>query len=209
MIHPHTQLRHISDSIGYGMFATRDMPMGTLTYVRDPFERLFSQAEFAALPDLQRDLIDRYCYTDRHGNLVLSWDHSKYVNHHCQSNTLHTAFGFEIAVRDIAAGEEITTDYSLFNIQEALPIACNNCPSCRGWLRPDDAEYLWPDWDERIQPALSKIPFIEQALKAHLDADTSSRLDAFLSNKLPYQSVQNLRWQPDGVAVPITQEIRP
>lgn len=188
MIHPHTQLRYISDAIGYGMFAARDMPMGTLTYVRDPFERLFSQAEFAAMPDLQRDLIDRYCYTDRHGNLVLSWDHSKHVNHHCQSNTLHTAFGFEIAVRDIAAGEEITTDYGLFNIQETLPI------TCRHWLQPEDAERLWPDWDARIQSALPDIHTTEQALLPYLDTMARSRLNDFLKGDSAYPSVRQLRW---------------
>lgn len=196
MIHPHTELRQVSPAIGYGMFATRPIPRGTITYVRDPFEREFSQEEFARIAEPYKSLIDRYCYTDRHGTLILGWDMSKYVNHSCESNTLLTAFGFDIAIRDIAAGEEITDDYGLFNIQETLEIHCG-CRHCRHWLRPDDLETYHRRWDVAIQAALQEAGRVEQPLRAFMDAGTAAELDACLDGRMGYPSVMELKWKND------------
>ena len=197
MIHPHTQLRFISPAMGYGIFATQDIAAGTITYVRDPFEITFTQAEFAAIEEPYKSVVDRYCYTDRHGTLIMGWDFSKYVNHSCNANTLLTAFGFDIAVRDIAAGEEITDDYGLFNVQETLEIACG-CENCRGWLKPDDLERYHATWDAKIQPALAQTATVEQALLPFMDADTRARLQRFQSGLAVYPSVMELKWPGPG-----------
>jgi len=197
MIHPHTELRFISPDMGYGVFATRDIPAGTITYVRDPFEITFTQAEFAAIDEPYKSVIDRYCYTDRHGTLIMGWDFSKYVNHSCEANTLLTAFGFDIAVRDIAAGEEITDDYGLFNVQETLPIACG-CTNCRGFLRPDDLDRHHAGWDAKIRAVIGKANALEQPLLAFMDGETRASLDAHLSGLRAYPSVMELKWAGPG-----------
>lgn len=197
MIHPHTALRFISPAMGYGVFATQPIPAGTITYVRDPFEITFTQAEFAAIDEPYKSVIDRYCYTDRHGTLIMGWDFSKYVNHSCEANTLLTAFGFDIAVRDIAAGEEITDDYGLFNVQETLPIACG-CTNCRGFLRPDDLDRHHVGWDQQIQAVIPRVNAVEQPLLPFMDGETRARLDSVLSGLGACPSVMELKWAGAG-----------
>jgi uncharacterized protein len=48
MIHPCIGLRHISDTIGYGVFATSFIPEGTLVYVKGPLEIVVSQEEYSS-----------------------------------------------------------------------------------------------------------------------------------------------------------------
>jgi hypothetical protein len=40
MIHPDSELRFVSPSIGYGLFATRLIPRGTFTWVRDDLDQI-------------------------------------------------------------------------------------------------------------------------------------------------------------------------
>ena len=54
MIHPNTRLLYINDQIGYGLFATQLIPMGTLVYVKDSLEREITPEEFSELdPEMQ------------------------------------------------------------------------------------------------------------------------------------------------------------
>lgn len=42
MIHPDTELRFVTPDIGNGVFATRFIPKGTLTWVRDRLDQTFT-----------------------------------------------------------------------------------------------------------------------------------------------------------------------
>ena len=107
MIHPNTELKYISDAIGYGVFATEFIPEGTIVYMIDGLEQIIKPSEYAEhCPDI-RSVIDKYAYIDEKGNRIVSWDFAKYVNHCCNCNTISTGYGFEIAIRDIQKGEEI------------------------------------------------------------------------------------------------------
>jgi uncharacterized protein len=65
-----------------------------------------------------------------------------YINHSCEPNVGFLGNVVLGAMRDIAAGEEITTDYALFDVSTA-PMDCScGAASCRGvitgadWLDP-------------------------------------------------------------------------
>jgi len=45
MMHPHTKVQFISDEVGHGVVATAFIPKGTITWVQDPLDRVFSPAE--------------------------------------------------------------------------------------------------------------------------------------------------------------------
>jgi hypothetical protein len=70
MLHPHTEIRYISEAMGLGVFATRPIPKGTLLWVLCPLDRLLSDAEVAALPPLQQ-LVGHYAFRDLYDRLVL------------------------------------------------------------------------------------------------------------------------------------------
>ncbi|MEX0823486.1 MAG: SET domain-containing protein-lysine N-methyltransferase, partial [Balneolaceae bacterium] len=98
MIHPHTELRFVNQKKGRGVFATRFILKGTITYVKDELEIEIPPDDPRLADPAYRDIIETYSYIDRDGTMVISWDHAKYVNHCCQCNTMSTGYGFEIAI---------------------------------------------------------------------------------------------------------------
>ena len=114
MLHPDTELKLVDPEVSYGVFATRPLPAGTITYVRDaPEVTVTPEAYRRCAPEL-RVAVDRYSYVDERSDRVVSWDFAKYVNHYCRPNSMSTGYGFEATLRDIAAGEQITDEYALF-----------------------------------------------------------------------------------------------
>ena len=77
--------------------------------------------------------------------------------------SLRTRSTFEIAVRDIKAGEEVVCDYGSFNLEEPLDCACGS-PHCRGRISPDDIENVAPKLDGLVRAAFRDIPSVSQPL---------------------------------------------
>jgi len=80
MIHPHTELRFISNEIGHGVFATKLIPAGTITWVLDKLDRVFTSTEFQALDPVYQNILDYYTFRNNKGQYVLFWDNGRYVN---------------------------------------------------------------------------------------------------------------------------------
>jgi hypothetical protein len=59
MIHPHTELRFISEAMGYGVFATRSIPKGTITWARDDFDQTFTAADVEQLRPEYRRILEK------------------------------------------------------------------------------------------------------------------------------------------------------
>ena len=89
MIHPDTAIKPVSIAIGNGVFATAAIPKGTIVVARDPFDLSIERQAFYRLPPLQLAAMERYAFFDKHGKLLLSWDHAKYINHRCACNTIN------------------------------------------------------------------------------------------------------------------------
>jgi len=160
MVHPDTELRLVNETIGHGVFATRLIPAGTITWVRDDFDQSFSEAEVSTLAPHYQRILDKYAFTDARGLLVLCWDHSRFFNHSCDANCLGAGYDFEIAIRDIQPGEELTDDYGTLNLREPFRCLCA-ARACRGRIEPDDMERLAGDWDVRVRrvfPLIGRVP---------------------------------------------------
>ena len=138
MIHHKTELQFINPHIGYGIFATENIPMGTIVYIKDHFEVEISPRQFSKLDSIHQAIAEKYSYIDPRGVRIISWDNAKYVNHRCEPSTMSTGYGFEIAIRDIARGEEITDEYGMFNIPYEFNVDCG-CTNCRKVLKPESA----------------------------------------------------------------------
>ena len=208
MIHPHTEVRFVNPTIGYGVFATQDIPFGTIVYVKDQLEIELNEAAFNRLDENHKAIASKYSYIDENGIRILSWDHAKYVNHRCDCNTISTGYGFEIAIRNIGKGEEMCDDYGLFNLKETIPLACG-CINCRKELKPDDLECFHEEWDQKIIPALEKITDVRQPLMQFMDAATRTQLRAYLHGEEPYTSVLALQCSKHGCVAQATRAALP
>jgi len=164
MFHPHTELRFVSDSIGYGVFATRPIPKGTITWSLDALDQVFPPTALDSFSPMLRAVMDKYSFTDRRGKLILCWDLARFVNHSCEANCLSPGgFDFEVAVRDIIPGEELTDDYGTLNLDHGFDCLCGS-KSCRSRIQPDDAWRMADVWDQSVQAAVAQIDSVDQPL---------------------------------------------
>lgn len=187
MIHPHTKLCFISEEIGWGVVATRRIPRGTLTWTLDAFDRVLSPEEVAALPPHYRAIVDRYAYLAPDGDYVLCWDFGRFVNHSCEPTSRSLGAEVEIAVRDIAEGEQLTSDYGELNLEAELVCRCG-ARRCRGTIGRDDALGLWREWDRAIQEALPHVAPADQPLWPFVR--DAARLEAILAGQAPLPSTR-------------------
>jgi hypothetical protein len=153
----------VNATVGYGVFALRPIPRGTITWARDRFDQIFTPAQVASLGGVHANILAKYGYQDGRGDTILCWDHGRYVNHSCEATCLSPGFDFEIAVRDIPALGEITDDYGTLSPTESFRCACGT-RSCRGVVHPDDHLRLTAAWDQSVADAFARIREVEQPL---------------------------------------------
>jgi hypothetical protein len=194
MIHPHTELSFINDEIGHGVVATQFIPAGTITWVLDELDRTFTPKQFQKMNELYQDILETYSFRNSSGNFVLCWDHGRFVNHSFKSNCLSTAYDFEIAIRDIHPGEQLTDDYGYLNI--STPFKAANEGTKRKMVYPDDLEKYYPEWDKKLEENFPKIPKVSQPLAPLLSKNVQKEIDAVLAGKKPLASILELYYKP-------------
>jgi uncharacterized protein len=193
MIHPDTELRFVSPEIGYGVFATQDIPHGTVTYVKDKLEIEITPRQYQRLDAQHQLIVEKFSYIDERGIRIVSWDNAKYVNHSCECNTISTGYGFEIAIRDIKAGEEITDEYGLFNPQAPIEVYCG-CVYCRKIISSTDIDHYHAQWDTWVLRSLELLDSVPQKLWSMMDRRSQTAIRAFLDGRSEYYSVNKLKW---------------
>lgn len=192
MIHPNTELRLVDEQIGYGVFATVDIPEGTIVYVKDSLETVVTPSDYLQCDPTMKTVIDKYSYIDDRGNRIISWDFAKYVNHCCNCNTISTGYGFEIAIRDILKGEQITDEYGIFNLDMEMSLSCT-FEDCRKKIMPEDFDTFYQSWDVKIKKSIPKLFEVEQPLLLFLDYDTKKELEMLKQSPESYKSVYALK----------------
>jgi uncharacterized protein len=189
MIHPKTELRFISNEVGYGVFATDFIPAGTITWVLDKLDREFRPEEFFAMDLVYQNIIDTYTFRNNIGNYVLCWDHGRFVNHSFNSNCLTTAYDFEIAIRDILPGEQLTDDYGYLNIKD--PFTAEDEGTERKIVYPDDLVRYYKVWDAQILKVFGKINAYEQPLRVLIKDELWDKVQKIIAGKQQIDSILN------------------
>lgn len=183
MIHPHTELRSAGSGQGHGLFATRLIPRGTVTWVQDPLDQVIAPATVTNWPTLLSRDLERYTWRNAEGNYVLCWDLARFVNHACDANCLRTAGGFEIAVRDIQAGEQMSNDYADLGLHEGERLECRcGASNCRGLIEAGDVCRLRIAWQSELTLALAELRSVPQPLWSLLSAGSAERALSGISN---------------------------
>jgi uncharacterized protein len=110
---------------GVGVFAAEPIVKGQRISRFDPaFDRLIPRDAYESAPPFLKTLLDRYAFPhpENLDLIVYEVDNSRFMNHSASPNTDFSNFAAGIALRDIAAGEELTCDYNSFFAQyELLP----------------------------------------------------------------------------------------
>lgn len=188
MIHPHTKVAFINDEVGNGLVATAFIPKGTITWVLDPLDQRISREHYKAMPQPARHMLDIYSFRDKQGDYILCWDNGKYVNHSFKSTCLTTAYDFEIAVRDIYPGEQLTDDYGYLNIAE--PFKGAHEATRRKYVYPDDLLRHYRSWDKLLTQTFPIITKVDQALWDYLPQQTRIEIDLILAGNRQLSSIK-------------------
>lgn len=110
---------------GVGVFTAEAIREGARISRFDPqFDRLIPRADYLNAPPYLKSLLDRYAFPhpQKPEFIVYEVDNSRFMNHSLEPNTDYSDFAAGVALRDIAAGEELTCDYNTFFAQfELLP----------------------------------------------------------------------------------------
>jgi hypothetical protein len=194
MIHPHTELRYVSPEMGHGVFATHFIPKGTITYVDDPLEIHIHPSDPILNHPVLGKLIKIYSILENDGTFEVSWDHAKHMNHCCHSNTITTGWGFDIAVSDIQAGEQIRCDYGMFNLDYEMKLVCE-ITECRKRVYKDDFDMYADRWEAQVQDTLEHARQVPQVLAEVMDEQTRLELEKYLQTGQGYRSVKSLKYR--------------
>ena len=194
MIHPSTELRFINNEIGYGVVATELIPKGTITWALDKLDREFTSLEILAMDEPYQEILSRYCYRNNVGKFVLAWDNGRYVNHSFRSNCMSTAYDFEIAIRDIQPGEELTDDYGYLNLPHAFRATDEG--TRRKYVRPDDLAKYYKIWDKQLLPAFKRINHVAQPLQRILPIETWETCLKISKGEVPMTSILDIYFDP-------------
>lgn len=199
MIHPDTELRFINDKIGHGVVATRFIPKGTITWALDKLDRIFTPKQIREMGPMYQDTMDKYSYRNPDGNYIFCWDNARFVNHSSNSNCMTTAYDFEIAIRDIQPGEELTDDYGYLNLEEAFEVLPEP-GSNRNFVYPDDLLKYFPVWDEKLLSAFPNLMNIPQPLFEILSPDIQAKAKAIAKGDMKMDSILSCYYR-NGSAV--------
>lgn len=178
MIHPATEIRYINDLIGHGVFAKELIPAGTITWALDSLDREFTPQQVDAMEAFVQENFYTYTYRNSKGNFILLWDHTRYMNHSFEPNCMATAYGIEVAIRNISPGEQMTNDYGWLNILE--PFTPLDEGTARKEVRPDDLLHFHQKWDQQFAAVLPLITQVKQPLWSLLDKkwDTLTKISS-------------------------------
>jgi SET domain-containing protein len=109
---------------GLGLFADEPIRLGQPVWTYEPtIDRVVPEAELDSYPEHVIDYLETYCeYFPEFGVLVLSGDNDRFTNHSDDPNTVvvlpNGPEARVVAARDIAAGDEITCDYTVIRCRK-------------------------------------------------------------------------------------------
>jgi len=105
---------------GIGVFAVAPIAKGAAVWrFAKGLDMEFSPDILPTLPTHAQQFFSHYGYLDRNvQRIVLCFDDARFVNHSDTPNVAtdyaQDPYGLDVALRDIAAGEELTMDYAGF-----------------------------------------------------------------------------------------------
>jgi SET domain-containing protein len=106
---------------GIGLFAVEPIRKDTVIWRFNPtVDQKLTAAQIDSIAMPGQELIRKYTYRHRLTNLyILCADDMRFMNHSSQPNCLDVLYPVEpditIALKDIAAGEEMTCDYAVID----------------------------------------------------------------------------------------------
>ncbi len=189
MIIPCTKVVFINDIKGYGVIATERIPQGTVTWIFDDLDREIPESCLEKLSPPCQEAVLTYSYRNNKGHLIFCWDNERYINHSFRANCCLTPYRFELAIRDIEAGEELTNDYGTLNI--IAPFSVDSEGGSRTVVYPDDLLHYSSLWDLQLREAFNRFLHVAQPLQQVFPIDIWQQATAIARGETVMASIGN------------------
>jgi hypothetical protein len=138
-----------SEIAGRGLFAVEAISKGEVVAVKGG--HIVTSEQLRSMPERLQDS-DVQITDDLHLVALTEDEYESvmlFINHSCEPNVGFAGNVVLVAMRDIDAGEELTTDYALFDDYEgSMDCTCGR-PACR--RRVDGRDWQRPDLQERYR----------------------------------------------------------
>ncbi|MDX1350212.1 MAG: SET domain-containing protein-lysine N-methyltransferase, partial [Putridiphycobacter sp.] len=100
---------------------------------------------------------------------------------------LTTAYDFEIAIRDIQPGEQLTDDYGYLNI--SAPFRGIDEGTKRKVVYPDDLLKYYKIWDKKLLKVFDNVTKVDQALKSLIKPELWQEIEAVSEGQQEMRSI--------------------
>lgn len=120
-----------SEIHGVGCFAGEDIQAGQMVWKFDPLLDVeYSEEEARDFHPAVKNFLSMYAYGQLENSkktFILCGDHARHMNHSVNPNLIEAGNGnaYNIAARDIKAGEELTCDYNSFDTDATFKLHHN------------------------------------------------------------------------------------
>ena len=105
---------------GMGVFTPHPIKKGSRLWEFNPaIDWQFSGKELSQMPEPYQTKLRTFCYLNGEGLYVLCGDNARFMNHAEDPNCDDSGKHFTLARKDIAAHEELTCDYRVFDDESA------------------------------------------------------------------------------------------
>jgi hypothetical protein len=155
---------------GKGLFAKDFIPKGTIVHFECSKCKTRTDEETNRLPENELEWVLDHEYRGPDGLLSdVCNKNILYMNHSCNSNILFHEDGFDVAVRDIKKGEEVTYDYRFFFGESDMECDCGepNCAKVIEYIHPVPVE-LKKFWQRKLKRVMRLVNQVKQPLKPEL-----------------------------------------
>ena len=152
---------------GMGLFAKRFIPKGTMVTGECDKYMVIPSEHFSRLTRQEQESMLHFCVTGKDGSVLVLTDEGRFMNHSCNANILETGFGFDIVVKDITEGEELTADYRQFydHLYGKAPLACTCSEKPHIVVFSDKLQASMRGiWNSKIMEALLLVDKVPQPL---------------------------------------------
>ena len=106
---------------GMGLFSSRSLPPGEVIWeFTEGVDWRISPTELELFPEPFKARLRHYVYLEESGFFVLCGDNGKFMNHSDTPNCDDPDGAHTVTRRRIKAGEELTCDYRLFDVEAKL-----------------------------------------------------------------------------------------
>ena len=125
----------------------------------------------------------------------MCWDNGKFVNHSFKPSCFSTPYDFEIAIRDIYPGEELTDDYGYLNVEK--PFDAIDEGTIRKTVYPDDILTFHKEWDAIIKENAPKVLEVNQSLADLIPRNNWNEFVNAVKNPEQMKSILECHYQQD------------